>query len=252
MIRILIIFLIVLLGFLQTDAVAANEIEKIEYIFMQERLDEAIQLCRDYIDKNKGGADKAYLISANCLMRKKDYESCEKNFKAILEKFPESAVRDKAQLGIAEVFFLQSKFDEAKKSYEELISAYPESELLSICYYRLGNIAHKQGRWDEAKKLHEKVMRDYPLCFEAEKANDALINKQFYFTLQVGSFIDRENAVKLKNILKSKGFDADIIEADTGSGIFYRVRVGRFDKKEDVLSCQTRLKKEGFPAKIYP
>lgn len=61
------------------------------------------------------------------------------------------------------------------------------------------------------------------------------------FTFQVGAFLERQNAEKLKTKLDQKYKNAHIATFDNGSETFYRVRVGKFstlaqaEKQEKIL-----------------
>lgn len=72
------------------------------------------------------------------------------------------------------------------------------------------------------------------------------------YTLQVGSFQDRESAERLSMELESKGFDAYIEKAQIpGRGVWYRVRVGTFETKAEAQAWAERnlekIGRRGFP-----
>lgn len=48
-----------------------------------------------------------------------------------------------------------------------------------------------------------------------------------FFAVQVGAFLKRENAEKLKENLASRYAPIDVVAFDSPNGMFYRVRVGR-------------------------
>jgi len=72
------------------------------------------------------------------------------------------------------------------------------------------------------------------------------------YTIQVGSFQDRESAERLALELESKGFDAYVEKAQIpGRGVWYRVRVGTFETKAEAQAWAERnlekIGRRGFP-----
>ncbi|MDA8170932.1 MAG: SPOR domain-containing protein [Nitrospiraceae bacterium] len=68
------------------------------------------------------------------------------------------------------------------------------------------------------------------------------------YSLQVGAFSEKANAVKLTGSLKAKRFDAFIEQSEKGGKPVYKVQVGKFSRPGDTKSDYERLKKEGFKA----
>lgn len=68
------------------------------------------------------------------------------------------------------------------------------------------------------------------------------------FAIQVGSFTDAINAIRLKKGLGLKFDNVYIQEAEVRGGIFYRVRIGNFGQFEKAFSLAEDLGREGYPA----
>lgn len=66
------------------------------------------------------------------------------------------------------------------------------------------------------------------------------------FTVQVGAFIDRNNAERLKQKLDSTYKNAHITTYNNGDETFYRVRVGKCSTLQQAIEYETILIKEGF------
>ncbi|HUU49679.1 MAG TPA: septal ring lytic transglycosylase RlpA family protein [Nitrospinota bacterium] len=66
------------------------------------------------------------------------------------------------------------------------------------------------------------------------------------YTVQVGSFTKRENAIKLKNQLEKSFRDVCIVVHDTNQYRFYRVRVGINLSKESALQLVKRFELDNF------
>jgi rare lipoprotein A len=67
------------------------------------------------------------------------------------------------------------------------------------------------------------------------------------FTFQVGAFVNRENAERLKRKLDEQYKNAHITVYDRGDQVFYRVRVGTFRTLEDAVVNETVLIQNGYP-----
>jgi len=70
------------------------------------------------------------------------------------------------------------------------------------------------------------------------------------FTVQVGSFIDRTNALRLKETLQKAYQDAFITVLKTPENTYYRVRVGNFRTRDAAYQCAERLAQDGYTAFI--
>jgi rare lipoprotein A len=68
------------------------------------------------------------------------------------------------------------------------------------------------------------------------------------FTIQVGAFIDRANAVRLMAELQKSYTDVSITEMKTAENTYYRVRVGRFRTRDETYHIASRLAQEGYTA----
>jgi rare lipoprotein A len=65
-------------------------------------------------------------------------------------------------------------------------------------------------------------------------------------TIQVGSFRDQENAIRLKSGLEFQYNTVYIAEAVVNRQTFYRVRVGKFTRRDQAVQTASRLADEGY------
>ncbi len=66
------------------------------------------------------------------------------------------------------------------------------------------------------------------------------------YTVQVGSFTERENALRLKAGLELKYENVYIAEASVNNTSYYRVRIGKFSRTEDAYRFAKALAQEGY------
>ncbi len=68
------------------------------------------------------------------------------------------------------------------------------------------------------------------------------------YTVQVGAFRDRDNALDLKRRLTDSSRDAPEVEVHTGGDGLHRVRVGRFKNRDEAEKLRRRLARQGLEA----
>ncbi len=66
------------------------------------------------------------------------------------------------------------------------------------------------------------------------------------YTVQVGAFTEKDNALRLKAGLELKYKDVYIIDVTVKDTTFYRVRIGKFRKRSDASSFGKTLAEEGY------
>ncbi|MBF0344131.1 MAG: septal ring lytic transglycosylase RlpA family protein [Nitrospirae bacterium] len=66
------------------------------------------------------------------------------------------------------------------------------------------------------------------------------------YTIQIASFEDKQNALRLKKALELAYTDVFIREASVNGKTFYRVRVGRYQDKVKAIATANTLAQEGY------
>lgn len=66
------------------------------------------------------------------------------------------------------------------------------------------------------------------------------------FTIQVGSFKEVENAVRLKKALELRYSDVYIINVIIDNVLYYRVRIGKFNKRDEAHGLARTMAQEGY------
>jgi cell division septation protein DedD len=92
--------------------------------------------------------------------------------------------------------------------------------------------------------------KEFPDSIEARQAK--ILGQELYFTVQVGSFINRKNAEALAGELKGRNFAAFISSLSKEGRNYYRVRVGKYKHRTTAEIMQDRLRSYGYPATVYP
>jgi len=202
--------------------------------------------------------DKLFYMIGTSLNKLGRYDLARKNFGTLIDTFPRSDFAPLAQLGIADSYYLGGDYKNAVSEYEKYITKYPGSQGAATAYFRIAKCAQKEGRWQEARNYYRKVKSDFPASFEAQMASQALSEETLYFTVQVGSFNKKANALKLCDELVKKGYDTSIVKAkgkvllEEKGEESYKVRVGKLNTKEEAEDLAKRLRADGLPTKVLP
>ncbi len=194
-------------------------------------------------------SSEAKYLSGLSYLKLKEYEKAEGVFKGLCEK---RRSKDKFYLGWANCCYLQENWDEAVFVLKEALLRFGGTELKGAIYFKLAKSNQKKGEWATAKYYWTKLMRGFPEGLEAKQAKEILAKGEFYFTVQVGAFADRDNAQKVKYRLTQQNYPAYISVIDKKEGKFYRLRVGRFDLRKTAEAIKKNLEKEGYNPSIYP
>lgn len=173
-------------------------------------------------------------------------------FSLLIDRFPSQPLLDKAYLGLIDACLLGEDHANALIVAEALLKASPQSEFLGLIYLKFARAHLKMAHWPQARGYLERIIADFPDGMEAHLARQLLEEKQF-FSVQVGSFLDRGRAEGLIGDLKLKGEYAYIVETKDYSGKkFYRVRIGQFSGLGEAQGLQKKLADLGYPTRIYP
>ena len=178
-----------------------------------------------------------------------DLSDAEDIFTTLVKECKTFVICDKALLGLGDVYFLKEDYREAKDIY--LQAKESESDFGAGVYYRLAQADFKLGNLSEGKKYAQILTAKFPSSFEAKKV-DLLNTKGIFYTVQVGAFSNRNNAMQLTADLKENGFDAYVESIERSGDKLYRVRVGKFESKDRVIELQEKLLDAGYPTKIFP
>jgi len=169
---------------------------------------------------------------------------------SLTTNYPRSKFYEQGMIKLADTYFLEGDLQKAQQLYENIGKKTSTSNYSSLIYLRLSQIAEKQGRWEDKKRYLNILKEKYPSSSELI-VTDTLKERGDFFTIQVGAFSDRRNAVNLKNDLDNK-YDVYIIEDKSGSYVLYKVRVGKFKDRKEAERMWGRLVKQGYPARIFP
>ena len=244
------IYMILFLVFIFTNlAMAADTtMDDAWGYYLKSDYSQAIEACRA-VSKNTPLGDSGHYLMGISFLKLGKPEDARENFEFIIKNYPKSKLTDAVMLGIADSFLLQGDPLKSEEHYKILLKDHPSTGYVSMAYLNLGKAQRKQGKFEEAEKSFYKIIQDYPQSLEIKEAKE-WARKKHFFTVQVGAFSKRENAVKLADHIKSKGYYTTLEKVYEDDKILYKVKTGRYNTKKMVDEEIERLKRDGFKGQV--
>lgn len=232
----------------------AAETEEATGLFLLADYAAVIQECKKGIISPLAKPDEieySYFLLGLSQMKEGKLDEARTSLGILIRNFPKSELVQRAHLALADTYFLEENFEVAVKIYSDILRNYPNSGLMSLVYFRLGQTNLKLGHWQEARRYLRKTKDKFPVSLVSGLAA-RLLEYEYFFTIQVGSFKDYKRAKSLTNELVAKDYDSYIIEIKVDNDRFYRVKVGKLSSRKEAIQLKERLSRQGYPAIICP
>lgn len=174
-------------------------------------------------------------------------------YQRIINNYSESRYADIAYLEIAKISIAQEKYKNALITLSELNKNYPDSELKEEILFWLGIAQIESGNKEEGYQTLQNLISAYPKSIWANRARNLVPQTEphkVYYTVQVGSFRNKENAEKKLEELKTRGFNGKIAEATVMGKLHYRVWIGEFETMEQAKSLVAKFDSIGIKANV--
>ena len=207
--------------------------------------DDAIRIAKDLRE-----SDETLYYLGLSYMKIGDYSKARTSLRRLLHRFSGSSFYEPGMVKLADTYFLEKDYPRAKELYLEIEQRATSGDFMPAVLLRLAQIASRQGKWDEKTKYTKRIKSKYPKASEMKfvKVLDALGD---FFTIQVGAFSVRENALLLVEELKDE-YSPYIVKERKGNYLLYKVRVGKFKDHYQAKKIASKLLNQGYPARIYP
>ncbi len=161
-----------------------------------------------------------------------------------------SPYADSAMLELAKMNYAFGFYYKALTILKEERSIYPTSSLKEEVLFWIYHIYIITGEDKAAQIVHDKLKLLNPTSKYISYLSKLEIKKtplnNALYTIQLGSFRNKNNALKLANSVKKKGFDANVKEVNIQGVIFYRVWSGAFSTLKDAKLALENMHKKGI------
>ncbi|MDP8233264.1 MAG: SPOR domain-containing protein [Candidatus Saelkia tenebricola] len=241
--------LIVLACVLITNVAYADKFEDAWVYFLNEKYNISERIV-DSLLQSQNNSPKIYYLKALLLSKRLRFEESRVYFEKL--SFYEGKWKGYALSGNADTFFLEGKFEKACLLYSTFLNRFPSSDLTSEAIYKYALCLRKEGNWSQAREYFDRLVKKYPQAISSTYARKILSENEFFFTIQIGSFLNYDNAYNLSKKVSSLGYDAHIKKIVHKGKLYYRVRIGMFQTRVEAENKFKRLAVDGFSGMIYP
>lgn len=203
----------------------------------------------DLNPKSYGAYDKLARILASCPDGSyRNGEQAVKYAKKAMELNPDTRHLDTLAMALAEV----GRFEDAVYVMERVVSTLADQkDVENIQEFKTRLNTYKDGKpWRQEPVKTEQPRKSAARTKQPQKP----IAAKATFTIQIGAFLEQENAVKRKAILTRKGYDVRLVVLKDAKGrMWHLVRIGSYDsEKAAKAAARTFSKKEKIKVSVRP
>jgi tetratricopeptide (TPR) repeat protein len=234
-----------LVGSLLLPIAAFSQISEEEILTLLEQNDLATarervsQVYRQY----PSSATAAYFHT----LLQEDADTAIKFFHEITSRFRGSPYAERALFRLGQYHFANGTYNRARQYFLNLKEQYPSSNWVPQAEYYAAKALLIIGKSSPAQEELSHCVEKYPGTWMAKFATEDLAglktstnhqasepaqNQSAPYTVQIGSFSQRENAVSQQLAFSQAGYPVVIHEKKQGRINFYQVRVGEFFDRE--------------------
>jgi TolA-binding protein len=220
------------------------------------------KLLRTYPDSDLATESLYWLASSKLAIGAPD--SARFYFHRLLDDYGESPMVPWAELGLVDALFMAQGFSLARAQCRVFLEAHPQSTLLPVALFRFAEIHEALGEREAAQGILRQLVDDYPDTYQGDQARRQLTEwgeligkseepevQEGGYTVQVGAFSNRANALNLETQLRTEGYQVEVVKKAGQHRSLYLVWVGLYGSREEALrEAQLLEKQRGLPYQI--
>jgi len=161
-----------------------------------------------------------------------------------------------AQLGIAEIYSSQGSFNKSIKEYTKVIDKYAGTEAFNLALAGMSRAFEASGEKDKAVLYLNLYKERFPGGIETESqiqpeevkprkdpgTAEKLTGTKY--SVQVGVFANQENADKVMQRLRSRGYNPEQSDKTIQNKKYYVIQVGFFNSLSEAQKLREKLERE--------
>lgn len=196
----------------------------------------AAQFYQQFIQQfpNSSYAENALLKLAQYYYAVGSYIAARQYLDNLIDQFPNSSSAPLAKYLAARCLLAMGYYDSAEKELKEFINEFPNSSYKTIARQEL-NFPREQGKSESAKDQKIDVKNEYDMLVQFSQG-------QGQYTLQIGAFGRRDNALKLKESFSQRGYNVQITTKYLSDQLLYLVWLGEFQTEAQAQRFAAELK----------
>jgi len=183
-------------------------------------------------------------------------EQALKGFSNIVELYPSSSWAAWAQLGIAEICFSRGSFNQSIKEYTKVIDKYAGTEAFPLALAGMSRAFEASGEKDKAVLYMNLYKERFPGGIEVEsQIQTEEVNPRkdsgtaekltgTKYSVQIGVFASQENADKVMQKLKSRGYSPEQSNKTIQNKKYFVIQVGVFNSLSVAQKLREKLERE--------
>lgn len=185
-----------------------------------------------------------------------DPDSALSYYQRVTKNYSQSRYADISYLEIAKINIARGKYANAIITLSELLRNYPDTNSHDEILFWLGVSYMSNGQEKQGTNVLQDLRTRFPKSMWSERAANVVPTKKIpqtkeeYFTIQVGSYRNRENAEMHAEELQKGKFDVQIVEAVVKGETYYRVWVGKFATAEQAKTFSVKLDSLGIRGNV--
>jgi tetratricopeptide (TPR) repeat protein len=245
----------ILAVFLPLAAFGQISEEEILALLEQNDLSTARKRVSQVYRQHQGSATAAYFHA----LLQEDAGNAAKLFEEIASRFRGTPYAERALFRLGQFHFANGTYTRARQYFLNLAGQYPSSRLVPQAQYYAAKSLVIIGKLGEAYAELSRCTENYPgtwvAIFAAEdlanlrtpsnhKANKPTTKPAAPYTVQIGSFAQRENAVNQQRFFSQAGYRVEIYEKKEGRKVFYQVRVGEFSDRNQAREFADEMQRK--------
>jgi len=194
--------------------------------YTEENGDRAVKLYKQIIQQypNSKFTDDALLKVAQYYYALGSYVSARQYVDNMVDQFPDSPLVPEAKYLAARCLIVTGYYISAEQELKEIIKKYSKSPFKTYAKEELSSI-------DQLSKQDNNPPRFYSAVTNSDQQAESRESKGKY-TIQIGAFSDRINALRQKDIYSQKGYLVTLESRYVNGNLLYLVWVGEFETEE--------------------
>jgi tetratricopeptide (TPR) repeat protein len=185
-------------------------------------------------------------------------------FSRVIDEHAGSSMISWAKMGLVDAYYIQQDFPRARSHCQRFMETYSQSHLVPMALFRLAEIYDALGEREKAIETMGRLVRSHPDTYQGKQAQRQLTEWDWTggeeqqqgpmggnYTVQVGAFSKRANALNLQGQLRSWGYPVELVKRAGQHRTLYLVWTGHYETREEALQAAKELEKErGLPFQI--
>ncbi len=220
--------------------VKSQEIDITQYLKEIEK-GNAQEVLKILPDLKKGHPKDPSVLFLDAVLTTNGEQALEKYF-TIYTQYPHSNYADASLYRIFSFYFSMGLYNKAKKYLEKLKSEYPHSPYIKYADRNIPQQELDEIVLGEKKSVIPKKTKKVKQAPKEKVVQSE--HPQTFYTVQAGTFLNYENAQKLKERFVKKGWTSRIYPKEVGGSILNVVTVGKFSTRTEAENLLQTLKKE--------